>query len=60
MPHQIIEVETSTGLQQHVVIDRGDGSFESFPVDPENPRYQQFLEQTTPKTTKRRSTKKGT
>jgi len=41
MNYQIIEVED----KQHVIIDRGDGSFESFPVDENNPRYQQWLEQ---------------
>lgn len=29
--------------QDHIIITRLDGSIESFPVDPENPRYQQFL-----------------
>jgi len=45
MNYKIIEIEFMGEVQQHVVIDRGNGSFESFPVDEENPRYQQFLEQ---------------
>ena len=28
---------------EHIVIEREDGSFESFPADTENPRYQAFL-----------------
>jgi hypothetical protein len=32
--------------QEHIVISRDDGSFESFPVDETNPRYQKFLEET--------------
>ena len=45
MNYQIIETESFGVTQQHVIIDRGDGSFESFPVDPENPRYQQWIEE---------------
>lgn len=45
MNYEIIEIEFMGQTQEHVIIDRGDGSFESFPVDPENPRYQAFLEQ---------------
>lgn len=43
MNYTIIEVESLGGTQSHVIIDRGDGSFESFPVDENNPRYQQWL-----------------
>lgn len=45
MNYKIIDITVSDSIQQHVIVDRGDGSFESFPVDPTNPRYQQFLEQ---------------
>ena len=44
MNYEIVEVESLGGLQSHVIIDRGDGSFESFPVDENNPRYQQWIE----------------
>lgn len=43
MNYQIIQTEHMDIVQQHVIIDRGDGSFESFPVDENNPRYQQWL-----------------
>ncbi len=43
MNHKVVEIETLSGVQKHIVIDRGDGSFESFPVDENNPRYQQWL-----------------
>lgn len=45
MDYEIITVETLAGLQEHVVVTRKDGSFESFPVDETNPRYIQFLEE---------------
>jgi len=41
------EVE-ATGIdgktQKHIIIDNGDGSFKSFPADPNNPEYVAFLE----------------
>ena len=40
MNYKEIEVET----QKHIIIDNGDGSFKSFPADPENPEYVAFLE----------------
>lgn len=43
MNYQIVETEYMGIIQQHVIIDRGDGTFESFPVDENNPRYQQWL-----------------
>ena len=43
MNYEIIEIDGLGGIQEHVIIDRGDGSFESFPADAENPRYQGFL-----------------
>ena len=43
MNYQIISVSTPDGTAIHVLVDRGDGSFESFPVDENNPRYQQWL-----------------
>lgn len=45
MNYQIVELESFGVIQRHVIVDRGDGSFESFPVDDENPRYQQWLAQ---------------
>ena len=42
MIYEIIETEFMGDAQEHVIIDREDGSFESFPVDENNPRYQQF------------------
>jgi hypothetical protein len=44
MKYQEIEVETLSGVQNHIVIDFGDGSFKSFPADPANPEYAAFLE----------------
>lgn len=46
MNYEIITIESISGTQDHVIITREDGSFESFPVDETNPRYQQFLEET--------------
>ena len=45
MNYKIITVETFDSKQEHVVISRKDGSFESFPVDENNLRYQQFLQE---------------
>lgn len=28
---------------KHIIIDNGDGSFKSFPADPQNPEYVAFL-----------------
>lgn len=42
MNYEIITIESDEGTQDHVIISREDGSFESFPVDENNPRYQQF------------------
>ena len=39
MSSQIIEIETLQGPTLHVIIDRGNGSFESFPADENNERY---------------------
>lgn len=43
MNYEIIKFDTVSGQQDHIVLLREDGSFESFPVDENNPRYQQFL-----------------
>jgi hypothetical protein len=43
MDYKIISVELYGIVQRHVIIDRGEGSFESFPVDETNPRYQQWV-----------------
>lgn len=45
MNYEIITIENPiTGDTRHVVIDRGDGSFESFPVDEDNERFQAWVE----------------
>lgn len=43
MNYEIITIESMGDTQEHVIIAREDGSFESFPVDKSNPRYIQFL-----------------
>ena len=45
MTYEIITYDDAiTGdVTRHIVIDRGDGSFESFPLDEDNPRYQQWV-----------------
>jgi hypothetical protein len=43
MNYEIIEIEFIGVVQKHVIIDQGNGSFESFPMDDDNPRYQQWL-----------------
>ena len=43
MNYQEITRETPEGTQTHIIIDNGDGSFTSFPADPENPEYVAFL-----------------
>jgi hypothetical protein len=43
MNYEEIEVESLTGLQKHIIIDNGDGSFKSFPADENNPEYVAFL-----------------
>jgi hypothetical protein len=44
MNYEEIEIESREGSQKHIIIDNGDGSFKSFPADPENPEYVAFLE----------------
>jgi hypothetical protein len=43
MDYEIIETEFMGETEKHVVIERDDGSKESFPVNDDNPRYQQWL-----------------
>lgn len=43
MNYEIITVEQNGESFNHVVITREDNSQESFPVDENNSRYQQFL-----------------
>lgn len=43
MNYKIIETEFMGESQKHVIVYRGDGSLESFPVDETNPRFQQWL-----------------
>jgi hypothetical protein len=46
MNYQEIEIKNFDGTtQKHIIIDNGDGSFKSFPADPENPEYVAFLSQ---------------
>ena len=44
MNYKEITVETPAGELKHIIIDNGDGSFKSFPVDLENSEYLSFLE----------------
>ena len=44
MNYKEITVEGLNGESKHIIIDNGDGSFKSFPADPENPEYVAFLE----------------
>jgi hypothetical protein len=39
MNFEEVEFETIGGKQKHIIIDLGDGSFKSFPVDENNPEY---------------------
>ena len=43
MNYKEIEVESFGQITKHIIIERDDGSFVSFPADPENPNYIQFL-----------------
>lgn len=43
MNYTIETFESIHGEVQNVVVEREDGSFESFPVDKNNPRYIAFL-----------------
>ena len=45
MTFQEIEAASPDGLQKHIIIDMGDGSFKSFPADENNPEYVAFLKQ---------------
>lgn len=46
MKYEILEFDLIRGKKSFVFIEREDGSYESFPVDETNPRYQQFLKET--------------
>ena len=43
MEYKEIETEFMGITQKHIIIDNGDGSFKSFPVDENNPEYIAFL-----------------
>jgi hypothetical protein len=45
MNYQEIEIESFRGTQKHIIIDNGDGTLKSFPVDLTNPEYNAFLAQ---------------
>ena len=42
--YEEIEVETASGIEKHIVIDNGDGSFKTFAANEDNPEYVSFLE----------------
>jgi hypothetical protein len=44
MNYQEIEIDSIEGIEKHILIDNGDGSFKSFPADESNPEYIAFLE----------------
>lgn len=46
MDYRTVTIESPNGELTFIEISRGDGSFELFPADEENPRYIQFLEET--------------
>jgi hypothetical protein len=43
MNYKEIEIESFGIVQNHIIIDNGDGSFKSFPADLGNPEYVAFL-----------------
>jgi hypothetical protein len=43
MNYEEITIESPTGIQKHIIIDNGDGSFKSFPAEQSNPEYVAFL-----------------
>lgn len=43
MTYQIVETQYMGKIYQSVIVDLGNNSFETFPVDENNPRYQQWL-----------------
>jgi hypothetical protein len=45
MEYKEIEIQSMAGIETHIVIDNGDGSFKSFPADEANPEYVAFLAQ---------------
>ena len=44
MRFHVIDVEGLAGLQRHVIIDRGNDEFTTFPAVVGNPSYDSFLE----------------
>lgn len=52
MQYQIIAIPAEGGTRDYVIAEYDDGSFESFPADPANPNYADYLAwQNTSKTT---------
>ncbi len=45
MKYEKITINIFNDIQEHIVIDNGDGSFKSFPVDETNPEYLLFLQE---------------
>lgn len=56
MKYQELEVESPFGIQKHIIIDNGDGSFKSFPAEESNPEYLAFLEATAKPTSSAKAT----
>lgn len=38
-----IEIETPVGTEKHIILDKGNGEFTSFPAQEDNPNYQAYL-----------------
>jgi hypothetical protein len=47
MVYEINTIETTNGPEDFVTVYHSDTYAETFPVDETNPRYQQFLDETT-------------
>lgn len=43
MNYEVVSIEYRNELQEHIIVYFDNDIFESFPVDENNPRYQQFL-----------------
>ena len=52
MTHKEIETinNIDKSVQKHIILDLGDGAFQSFPADPENPVYVAWLASLEPAT----------
>ena len=43
MNYEEITIAGPYGESKHIIVDNGDGSFKSFPIDESNPEYVAFL-----------------